>query len=84
MAPRRFAAVILDLSMPLLDGDETLREMLLLRRDVAVLPSSGYSELELAGRFAHDGPAGFIQKPYLPDELAHKLKAILQDTKTSC
>ncbi|MCP4677688.1 MAG: response regulator [Deltaproteobacteria bacterium] len=62
--PDRFDCIILDLTMPHLDGEETFREMRRIRKDICVLLSSGYNEQDLISRFASKGPAGFIQKPY--------------------
>jgi len=61
--------VLLDLTMPHMDGLEVLGE---LRRDhpaVPVLVMSGYSEQEVAKRFAGLGVNGFIQKPFYPRDL---------------
>ncbi|GAM08350.1 sporulation initiation phosphotransferase F [Geobacter sp. OR-1] len=56
--------VILDLTMPHLDGEQTFRELRMLTPDVKVIMSSGYSEYEVTQKFAGKGLAGFIQKPY--------------------
>jgi len=56
--------VILDMSMPILSGPETYRELKKHRPGVRVLLSSGYNEQEAVHRFAGGGLAGFIQKPY--------------------
>jgi two-component system, cell cycle sensor histidine kinase and response regulator CckA len=69
--------VILDLTMPLLDGEQTYRE--LRRRDpqVHVIMSSGFNEQEVARKFAGKEPAGFLQKPYKFEELSRKLSDVL-------
>ncbi|OHD66997.1 MAG: hypothetical protein A2176_16110 [Spirochaetes bacterium RBG_13_51_14] len=69
--------VILDLTMPHMDGEETFRELRRIRKDVRVIMSSGYNEQEINQRFAGKGIAGFIQKPYQMADLAAKLKEIL-------
>ena len=56
--------VLLDLTMPRLDGLETFRELHRIRPEVPVILCSGFSEQELAERCAGEGIAGFIQKPY--------------------
>lgn len=56
--------IILDLTMPHLDGEQTFRELRQIRHDVKVIMSSGYNEQEINQRFAGKGLAGFIQKPY--------------------
>lgn len=58
------AFVVLDLSMPVMDGDQCFSELRRLQPSVKVIMSSGYGEQELAERFAGRGLAGIIQKPY--------------------
>jgi len=58
------AFVILDLTMPHMDGEQCFRELRQLRPDVKVIMSSGFSEHEVTQKFAGKGLAGFIQKPY--------------------
>ncbi|MBU6399179.1 MAG: CHASE domain-containing protein [Verrucomicrobia bacterium] len=73
--PIRF--VLLDLTMPRLDGEQTFRALRRLRPDLPILVMSGYSEEELAGRFAGPGPTGFLAKPFKPETLASKLQTLL-------
>ncbi len=61
--------VLLDMSMPKMDGEETFRELRKMNPDVCVVLSSGYNEQEATERFKGKGLAGFVQKPYLPDAL---------------
>jgi len=56
--------VILDLTMPRMDGEQTFYELLKLNPDVKVIMSSGYNEQEVTQKFIGKGLAGFIQKPY--------------------
>lgn len=56
--------VILDLTMPHMDGEQAFREIRRLRPDMKVIMSSGYNEQEVTQRFVGKGLAGFIQKPY--------------------
>ena len=71
--------VILDLTMPHMDGDETFREMRKIDGDVKVIISSGYNKQDVTQRFVGKGLAGFIQKPYRLNELHAKLHEILKD-----
>jgi PAS domain S-box-containing protein len=71
--------VLLDLTMPHKDGEETFRELRQLQSDVRVILSSGYNEQEVSQRFVGKGLAGFIQKPYQTQALAAKLRDILGD-----
>ena len=70
-------AVLLDLTMPEMSGEESFRELRRLRPDVRVVLSSGYSEHEATRRFSAKGLVGFLQKPYTADELAEKMRAAL-------
>jgi PAS domain S-box-containing protein len=71
--------VLLDLTMPHLDGEETFRELRRLDPGVRVLMSSGYAESDITARFAGQGPLGFVQKPYTRAELRERLRAALGD-----
>jgi PAS domain S-box-containing protein len=69
--------VVLDLSMPHMDGEETFRELRRIRPDVKVLLSSGYIEQDAVNRFSGKKLAGFIQKPYRSTALEEALGKIL-------
>jgi PAS domain S-box-containing protein len=72
--PDEFAAVLLDLSMPGMSGEEVLRRIRQVRRDVPVVLSSGFTESDAVQRFENLGLAGFLQKPYTATALAKKMK----------
>ncbi len=65
----RVDVVLLDLSMPGLSGEETYRRLREIDPGVRVILSSGYDREEARGRFGEGAPAGFIQKPYRPEQL---------------
>lgn len=69
-------SVILDLTMPHLDGEQTFRELRMLDPNVKVIMSSGYSEHEVTQKFAGKGLAGFIQKPYKMSVLKQAIQNI--------
>jgi PAS domain S-box-containing protein len=73
-APHRFDVVLLDLTMPLMNGEEALHRMQAIRPGVRVILSSGYSETEAMERFGDRSLAGFLQKPYTPSSLAQKIQ----------
>jgi two-component system, cell cycle sensor histidine kinase and response regulator CckA len=77
-APETYRAVVMDLTMPEMDGEEAFREMTGLRSGVRVLLMSGYSPQESVDRFAGKGLGGFIQKPFTAPELLEALRRLLE------
>jgi PAS domain S-box-containing protein len=63
------ALVLLDMTMPILSGDEAVRHMMGIRPDTVVVASSGYGELEARRRFDGTGISAFLQKPYSSEQL---------------
>jgi DNA-binding NtrC family response regulator len=70
--------VILDMTMPEMNGEETFREIRRVRSDVPVILTSGYNEIEATRRFTAKGLAGFLQKPFTPKELTQRLALALK------
>jgi PAS domain S-box-containing protein len=71
--------VLLDLTMPDMNGDETMKMMRQIQPDVCVVLSSGYTQHEVTQRFTGALPAGFIQKPYQTRELTNVLRQVLDN-----
>jgi PAS domain S-box-containing protein len=71
------ALVILDLTMPRMDGEQCFRELRQLKPDVKVIISSGYNEQEVTQKFVGKGLAGFIQKPYKLSVLKEIIRKVL-------
>ena len=67
--PDAFVCVLLDMTMPQLNGEETFAALRKLAPDVRVVLSSGYTEQEATRRFIGKGLAGFVAKPWSADEL---------------
>ena len=70
--------VLLDLTMPHLDGEDAFRELRRIRPGVTVILCSGYNEQDATHRFGGDGLAGFIQKPYEVETFSDTLEAVLK------
>ena len=70
--------MILDLSMPYMDGERCFQELRQLKHDARVILSSGYNEQEMLSRFAGKGLAGYIQKPYRMERLRKVLQSVLK------
>jgi PAS domain S-box-containing protein len=69
--------VLLDLTMPRLDGEQTLAELQRIASKVPVVLMSGYSERELSERFAGKGLAAFLQKPFTREDMRTRLRQAL-------
>ena len=67
--PADIRCVVMDLTMPNMDGQEAFQQIRRLRPNLPVVLSSGYNEQEVINQFRGKGLAGFIQKPYVYDEL---------------
>ena len=74
-------AVLLDMTMPHLGGKETFQELRSLSPDIRVILSSGYNEQDATDRFASKGLAGFLQKPYRPQELVDTIQVALKNRR---
>ena len=70
--------VVLDLTMPRMDGEETFREIRRLQPGARVILTSGYNEQQVTQRFAGGGLSGFIQKPYKLNDFRSKLHQALE------
>lgn len=69
--------VLLDLTMPVMGGEDAARFMHAIRHDVPILVSSGYNENEVARRFAGSRVAGYVRKPYTAGALLQRIDDIV-------
>ncbi len=69
--------VLLDLTMPRLSGEETLRALRDINPAVRIVLTSGYDKQDVALRFTQDQAAEFVQKPFRADTLVGKICAAL-------
>jgi two-component system cell cycle sensor histidine kinase/response regulator CckA len=75
----RVRLVLIDLTMPRLDGAETFRELRRVKSDINVILMSGFSEYDTMDRFAGKENIGFIQKPFNAEKLLEKLRTFSND-----
>ncbi len=61
--------VILDLTMPEMDGHEALLALRKTEDSIPIIISSGYSELDINTQFEGENISGFLQKPYQFEDL---------------
>ncbi|MBC8089973.1 MAG: response regulator [Phycisphaerae bacterium] len=65
----RIDLVMLDLTMPRLDGEQTFAELRRVDPNVRVVLMSGFNQQEAISRFTGKGLASFVQKPFSLDSL---------------
>jgi CheY-like chemotaxis protein len=73
----RIDLIVLDLTMPILSGHEAFRHLLELNPRVKVLFASGYAVEQLSD-LEKELMAGFVKKPYRPNELVLAVEEALQ------
>ncbi len=75
-SPDLFDFVILDLTMPVLNGEEAYEHIKQIRENARIIISSGYSTIEADKRFSNKDIAGFLHKPYTIDQLKVLLQSL--------
>ncbi|WP_457576125.1 hybrid sensor histidine kinase/response regulator [Desulfomarina sp.] len=76
---RNIRFVLMDLTMPYMDGEEAYRELRRIDPGVKVIICSGYNEQDVSQKFVGKGLAGFLKKPYQIQELQKMIRHILED-----
>jgi len=70
-------AVLMDLTMPNMDGITAMSEIYGIRPDMKVILASGFNEVEVSERIASQPPSGFIRKPFSFKELEEKFRSVM-------
>ncbi len=76
-APDAIDMVLLDMTMPVMSGEEALLRMRTMRPDIPIILTSGFSESEAERKFAGRALSGFLQKPYAASKLAKLVKSAI-------
>jgi CheY-like chemotaxis protein len=79
--PLAYQLVLLDLTMPFMDGEETFHRLREIRPDVPIMMCTGFIQNDRLERLMTAGLAGFLRKPFAPDEIASQVQAILESVK---
>jgi CheY-like chemotaxis protein len=77
----RVRCVITDLSMPGMDGWETIAALRKIQPDLPAILSSGFEEAAVMGQDDKEHPLIFLHKPYTMTELHNALHQSIQDTE---
>jgi CheY-like chemotaxis protein len=72
--------VLMDMTMPRMDGLEAFLAMRGLDPKLPVILSSGFTEQDSLQAFGGESPAAFIQKPYQLKELRKIIQGVLGET----
>ena len=75
--PTAFALVLLDLTMPCMDGEETFDQLRAINPQIPVLLNTGFAARNVADRMFSRGLAGLITKPIAPGKLLAKIASAL-------
>jgi two-component system cell cycle sensor histidine kinase/response regulator CckA len=70
-------AIVLDMTMPIMGGEEVLARLHLRKPAIGVLLSSGYTEPEVARTLGVRHACAFIQKPYRSATLVEEVRKLL-------
>ncbi|MCK4505106.1 MAG: response regulator [Candidatus Aegiribacteria sp.] len=73
----QIVCVVLDLTMPNMDGKETYSRLMEIDPAIPVIISSGYSRKDVEKQFSESGISGFLSKPYRLSDLLDKLGSAL-------
>ncbi len=76
---REIRAILLDLSMPVLDGESALPLLRQIDPDIPIILSTGYSEMEATARFASHKLSGVLKKPYTTAQLKEAVRLALDE-----
>lgn len=74
---RKFDLVLLDLNMPLMDGEETFNRLRALQPNLRIMLCTGYVQQERLNHMLEAGLSGFVQKPLGPREYLQSVRAVL-------
>lgn len=74
----KITAVLMDLTMPNMMGDQAYGELRRLRADVPIVSMSGYTAYDIPIAFAQDPRARFLAKPFRAQALTDTLRAVLE------
>ena len=69
--------VLLDLTMPVMNGEEALDEILAARPGARVIVSTGYERRDAIALFGRKRVAAYLQKPYTSRQIVDKVDSVL-------
>jgi CheY-like chemotaxis protein len=76
--PQRFSLVLLDFSLPFMDGEETFRRLREIRNNIPVVLCTGFILQDRLSQMLGSGLTGFLRKPVPPNELLSVVRSTIQ------
>ena len=76
---REISCVLLDVTMPAMDGEETFWALREIRQDVPVVFMSGHSSRDIDSRLLGKSRVGRLRKPFHRAELERRLRGVLEE-----
>lgn len=80
---RDYAAVLLDIKMPAMDGIQFLEELRAKKPDVPVILMTGYPSIPNAVSAIRLGASGYVTKPFTPEEISQAVQKYVRRTDGS-
>jgi CheY-like chemotaxis protein len=81
--PHSYQLVLLDLTMPFMDGEETFHRLREIRPDVPVVLCTGFIKGDRLEGMMKAGLTGYLRKPLAPDEIVGNVRSVLESVKYS-
>lgn len=73
------ALVILDLTMPRMDGFETFHKIIKIAPDTPIIIATGYTRGQVRQQFREQEPSAYLKKPFRMDHLADTIRRVLMN-----
>ena len=72
---QEISCILMDLTMPELDGKEALAEIRKIDPEIPIIITSGYCERDIVSKFSDEKISGFLQKPYSLEDIISAIEA---------
>ncbi|MBI5418181.1 response regulator [Candidatus Poribacteria bacterium] len=78
ISSENFNIIILDLKMPKIDGEEVLKNIAKLNKDIGIIILTGYPSVESAVNTLKNQAMDYITKPFKNDDLIKVVKSVIK------
>jgi CheY-like chemotaxis protein len=76
--PQSFDVILLDLTMPFMDGEETFGRLRQISSSIDVVLMAGFVDTERLERMMSGGLAGFLGKPFATQDVLTLVKSVIE------